>query len=79
MISTKTVTVVRIYTYERADILPVIMNYLQKEIHVRGVSIFRAVCGFGEPEREVLQLLIYHFPYPWLLNFLNFRKNKYQG
>jgi len=55
------------------------MNYLQKEIHVRGVSIFRAVCGFGETGSEVLQLLIYHFPYPWYLFFLKFKKFNNQG
>jgi len=42
------VTMVRIYVTESSKLLKPILQYLQKEIKIRGVSVFRAIEGFGD-------------------------------
>jgi PII-like signaling protein len=42
------VTMVRIYITERAKLRKPITRYLHDEAKVRGISVFRAVSGFGE-------------------------------
>ena len=41
------VTVVRIYLTEADKMLPVLLERLHDEEKVRGVSVFRAITGFG--------------------------------
>jgi PII-like signaling protein len=41
------VTVVRIYLHEREPRLKNIMQVLHDELHVRGVTAFRGIAGFG--------------------------------
>ncbi len=43
-----TVTLVRIYVTEGDKLLNALMNYLHNEIKVRGVTVFRAISGFGK-------------------------------
>lgn len=47
MKSTK-VTIVRIYITESSGLLRKIVKYLHDDVKVRGVSVFRAISGFGE-------------------------------
>lgn len=42
-----TVTMVRIYILESSGLLKQITHYLKNESEVKGVSVFRAVTGFG--------------------------------
>ena len=42
------VTIVRIYITESSHLLHGIVQYLQKDAKIRGVSVFRAISGFGE-------------------------------
>lgn len=42
------VLVVRIYISESSKLISKIVNYLKDEAGVRGVSVFRAISGFGE-------------------------------
>lgn len=42
------VTFVRVYLTEGDKLLKAIMAYLHDEIHIRGVTVFRAVTGFGK-------------------------------
>ncbi len=44
--STTDITVVRIYLHEGQDILTKVMQQLQG--HVRGVTVFRGIAGFGD-------------------------------
>jgi PII-like signaling protein len=46
--NTTQVLVARIYTREVESIVKPILEYLKKEAKVRGVSIFRAVTGYGD-------------------------------
>lgn len=45
---TATVTVVRIYITEASGLLKKILKYLHDDIKVRGVSVFRAISGYGD-------------------------------
>lgn len=42
-----TVTMVRIYILESSGLLKKITHYLKDETDVKGVSVFRAITGFG--------------------------------
>jgi len=42
------VTFVRIYLTESDKLVKPIMAYLHDELHIKGVSLFRAVSGFGQ-------------------------------
>jgi uncharacterized protein len=70
-IPTVEVTVVRIYTQERADNVPIILNYLQNEVKVRGVSVCRAVSGFGEVGIKNDSFLDVSFSLPLIIEFFD--------
>lgn len=42
------VTIVRIYITESSGMLKQLLTYLKREAKIRGVSVFRAISGFGE-------------------------------
>jgi uncharacterized protein len=42
------VIIVRIYITESSGLLKPILQYLQKEAKIRGMTVFRAIGGFGE-------------------------------
>lgn len=46
--SETTITMVRIYVTEGDKLLKVLIDYLHNEIKVQGVTIFRAISGFGK-------------------------------
>ncbi|CAM2983809.1 Uncharacterized ACR, COG1993 [Legionella steigerwaltii] len=70
--ATVEVTVVRIYTLERADNVPMILNYLQNEAKIRGISIFRAVSGFsGETGIHKDSFLDISFSLPLIIEFFD--------
>lgn len=48
---TTDVTIARIYVMESENLLNTILNYLKNEAKIRGVSVFRAIGGFGETGR----------------------------
>ncbi len=71
VIQTIDVTVVRIYTLEQAENVTSILNYLQKEIKVRGMSVFRAVSGFGETGIHSTTFLDVSFSLPLIIEFFD--------
>jgi uncharacterized protein len=42
------VTVARVYITEASNLLEGILHYLKSEVNVRGVSVFRAISGYGD-------------------------------
>ncbi len=68
---TMEVTVVRVYSVERAENLPNILNYLQKEAQVRGFSVFRAISGFGETGVHAGMFLDVSFSLPLVIEFFD--------
>lgn len=46
------VTMVRIYITEASKLLRPVMDYLHNEAKLRGVSVFRAISGYGDSGGE---------------------------
>ncbi|KTD53669.1 hypothetical protein Lsan_4079 [Legionella santicrucis] len=70
-IQTVEITVVRIYTLERAENIPSILNYLQHEAKIRGISVFRAISGFGETNVHNDSFLEVPFSLPIIIEFFD--------
>lgn len=65
------VKVVRIYTLEGAEIVPLILNYLQNDLKISGLSVFRAISGFGETGSHTYSLLQLSFSLPLVIEFFD--------
>lgn len=70
MIPTVEVTVVRIYTLEHSENVTDILNYLKDEVKIRGISVFRALSGFGETGVHDTSFLDVSFSLPLIIEFL---------
>ena len=71
MIPSVDVTVVRIYTLEQAENVTSILNYLQHDAKIRGISVFRAVSGFGETGIHNNSFLDVTFSLPLIIEFFD--------
>lgn len=65
------VTVVRIYTLERAENVPLILDYLQNEAKIRGLSLHRGLSGFGETGIQSESFLDLSFSLPLIVEFFD--------
>lgn len=65
------VVMVRIYTMESAHLLKGIVSYLTTEAHVRGVSVFRAINGFGDSGAHGVSLLDFSLDLPLAIEFFD--------
>ncbi len=68
---TMDVTFVRIYITESSHQLNQIVNYLMKEAKIRGVSVFRAISGFGETGVHTTSLLDLSLDLPLTIEFFD--------
>lgn len=68
---TMDVTFVRIYITESSHQLNQIVNYLIKEAKIRGVSVFRAISGFGETGAHTSSLLELSLDLPLTIEFFD--------
>lgn len=69
----KTVDVifVRIYITESSHMLNTIVNYLKKEANIRGISVFRAISGFGETGSHTASLIDLSLDLPLAIEFFD--------
>ena len=66
------VTMVRIYLTEAEKLLNMIMGYLHDEIRIKGVTVFRAISGFGESgAMHSSQLLTMSLDLPLVIEFFD--------
>lgn len=65
------VLVVRIYITESSHLLNKIINYLKTEANIRGVSVFRAISGFGETGNHTASLLDLSLNLPLAIEFFD--------
>ncbi|MCS5711936.1 DUF190 domain-containing protein [Candidatus Berkiella aquae] len=65
------VLMVRIYITESSGLLPKILNYLKKEAKVRGVSVFRAIRGYGETGNHTTSLVDLSLDLPLTIEFFD--------
>lgn len=65
------VIVVRIYITESSHLLNQIMQYLKVEAKIRGVSVFRAIQGFGETGEHATSMLDLSLDLPLVVEFFD--------
>lgn len=65
------VIVVRIYISESSHLLKKILGYLKDEAKIRGVSVFRAISGFGETGNHAASLLDLSLDLPLVIEFFD--------
>lgn len=65
------VLVVRIYITESSHLLNKIISYLKTEAKIRGVSVFRAISGFGETGNHTASLLDLSLDLPLSIEFFD--------
>ncbi|KTD19812.1 DUF190 domain-containing protein [Legionella londiniensis] len=65
------VIVVRIYITESSNLLNKLVSYLKTEAKIRGVSVFRAVSGFGETGNHVASLIDLSLDLPLTIEFFD--------
>ena len=73
---TMDVLMVRVYVTESSHLLNKIVDYLRREVKVRGVSVFRATGGFGESGAHTSSLVDLSLDLPLIAEFFYYDKNK---
>lgn len=69
--NTVKVKVVRIYMTESSGMMKIVLNYLHHEVKVRGVSVFRAVSGFGDSGERSSSLVDLSLSLPIAIEFFD--------
>lgn len=72
------VTIVRIYITESSHLLNKILNYLKNDVKIRGVSVFRAISGYGESGNHAATLVDLSLDLPLTIEFFDDNKNTIQ-
>lgn len=69
----KTIDVIfaRIYITESSDLLNTILNYLKNEAKIRGISVFRAISGFGDSGDHTASLVELSLDLPLAIEFFD--------
>lgn len=75
--TTQEVIMVRVYMTESSHLLTTILNYLKKDAKIRGVSVFRAVSGFGETGDHTASFVDLSLDLPLVVEFFD-SKDKIQ-
>jgi PII-like signaling protein len=65
------VMVVRIYITESSHLLNKIIAYLKTEAKIRGVSVFRAISGFGESGNHASSFIDLSLDLPLTIEFFD--------
>lgn len=65
------VMVVRIYITESAHLLNKIVAYLKNETKIRGVTVFRAISGFGETGDHTASFIDLSLDLPLTIEFFD--------
>jgi uncharacterized protein len=70
------VLIVRIYITESSHLLNKIIDYLKNDAKIRGISVFRAISGFGETGSHTSSLLDLSLDLPLTVEFFDDDKSK---
>lgn len=68
---TMEVIVVRVYITESSHLLKTILGYLKNEAKIRGVSVFRAISGFGETGSHTSSFIDLSLDLPLIVEFFD--------
>lgn len=70
------VLVVRIYITEASHLLSKIVDYLKKDAKIRGITVFRAISGFGETGNHTSSLIDLSLDLPLTVEFFDDDRSK---
>lgn len=70
------VLMVRVYITEASHLLNQIVDFLKKDAKIRGVSVFRAISGFGESGNHTASLVDLSLNLPLVVEFFDDDKTK---
>ena len=73
---TMDIVVVRIYITEGSHLLNKVVDYLKSEAHIPGMSVFRAINGFGETGNSTVSLVDLSLSLPLVIEFFAADKAK---
>jgi PII-like signaling protein len=65
------VLMVRIYITESSHLLDQIVDYLRNTVKIRGISVFRAISGFGESGNHTSSLIDLSLDLPLTIEFFD--------
>lgn len=65
------IVMVRVYITESSHLLNKILDYLKNDANIRGVSVFRAISGFGETGEHGTSLLDLSLNLPLAIEFFD--------
>lgn len=71
---TMNVTMVRVYIMESEHKLNMIVNYLKNDAKIRGISVFRAISGFGETGIHTASLIDASLDLPLAIEFFDIKE-----
>lgn len=69
------IVMVKIYITESSNLLNTILKYLKTEAHIRGVSVFRAISGYGESGSHASSLIDLSLDLPLTIEFFDEQAN----
>jgi len=73
------VIMVRVYITEGSHLLDKIVSHLQKEIQIRGLSVFRAIEGFGSSGKHSSALVDLSLDLPLTIEFFDSDQTKIES
>lgn len=65
------IKVMRVYLTESSGLLSKIIHYLKNEVKIRGVTVFRAISGYGETGEHNVSLLDLSMDLPLVIEFFD--------
>lgn len=65
------VLIVRVYITESSHLLSQILDYLKNKVNVRGISVFRAIRGYGESGVHTASLVDLSLDLPLTIEFFD--------
>lgn len=69
--NTTDIWIVRIYITESSHLLKTIIDYLKNTAKIRGVSVFRAISGFGETSEHTTAFIDLSLNLPLIIEFFD--------
>lgn len=66
--------IARIYIMESSNLLNKVLTYLKNDVKIRGVSVFRAIRGYGESGSHGASLLDLSLDLPLALDFFDHKE-----
>src|SRR5579884_110971 len=73
------VVMVRVYITESSHLLNTIVHHLKKTAKIRGLSVFRAISGFGETGNHTSSLTDLSLDLPLVIEFFDDDKSKIEA